>query len=177
MLDLNKKKMKQRYILQIVLVLVAVFQYACVGTFYVVRHAEKLNDTPDSPLSAQGFQRAATLADSLFAKGIDTIFVSTRQRTQQTARPLALRLNKQMKIYGLDTVASFSVRIKNIKKSVLIVSHTNFIPDIVQTISGQTVPAIVETDFDNMYKITVKRNWMGQTTRSLVIGRYGVVSQ
>lgn len=159
-----------------VLLVVGLLQFSCVGTFYVVRHAEKLNSTDDTPLSAAGLLRAQTLADSLIGKGIDTIFASTKLRTQQTARPLANRLNKTITIYGLDTIDNFTRRIQKIKKSVLVVSHSNLIPGIVQTLSGQNVPPILETDFDNLYIIKIKKSWTGQVTRNLVIARYGVAT-
>jgi broad specificity phosphatase PhoE len=160
---------------RILLIFILLANTSCVGTFYVVRHAEKLNGSDDTPLSAAGFARAETLADSLFGKGIDSIFVSPRLRTRQTAAPLAQRLNEQMVVYGFDSVASFTRRIKSLKKSVLIVGHTNTIPTIIDILSGETV-VINENNFDNLYKITIKRNWLGQTSTTFNRGKYGVLT-
>jgi broad specificity phosphatase PhoE len=169
--------MKTKTLLKSAILLLFTFGIcSCTGTFYIVRHAEKLNSSDDTPLSSAGLQRAETLADSLITKGVDSIFASTRLRTQQTARPLALRLNKQVKIYGLDSVASFTHKIKKLKKTVLIVSHTNFIPQIVNILSGQTIDPIAESDYDNFYKVTIRRSWHGQISKSFKPGTYGILT-
>jgi broad specificity phosphatase PhoE len=56
---------------------------------YIVRHAERLDQSADTPLSAAGHQRAKDLAEKLGKENIDSIFVSNYQRTRQTAQPLA----------------------------------------------------------------------------------------
>jgi broad specificity phosphatase PhoE len=149
---------------------------ACTGTFYVVRHGDRLNNTDTTSLSNDGFARANTLRDTLLNKGIDSIFVSTKKRTQQTAQPLAIALKKQMRIYNRDTLESFVRTISKIKREVLVVSHSEQIQTVVNILSGQTVPEVNGTDFDNMYIIKIKINWLGQVSKSLVVTRYGVVT-
>src|ERR1700730_2492531 len=63
-----------------------------VRTIFLVRHAEKVSEAYDSLLSEQGHRRAECLADSLADAHIEQIFTSDLQRTQQTAAPLAMRL-------------------------------------------------------------------------------------
>jgi hypothetical protein len=38
---------------------------------------------------------------------------------------------------------------------VLIVSHSNTLPALVQELSGQAVPQIAEDEYDNIYVVTV----------------------
>ena len=60
---------------------------------YVVRHAERADQSADSPLSAEGLGRAERLARrSLRDAGITRIFTSDLQRTIETAAPLAAAL-------------------------------------------------------------------------------------
>jgi broad specificity phosphatase PhoE len=66
---------------------------ACTTKYYLVRHAEKQDDSSNALLSAAGLARANILRDSLLGKGIDRVFASTFQRTQQTAQPLATALD------------------------------------------------------------------------------------
>src|SRR3984957_2624234 len=64
-----------------------------VRTIFLVRHAEKVSEAYDSLLSEQGHRRAECLANSLADAHIEQIFTSDLQRTQQTAAPLAEKVN------------------------------------------------------------------------------------
>lgn len=149
---------------------------ACTTRYYIVRHAERLNNSSDSPLSAVGQARANILRDTLQGKGIDYIFASTFQRTQQTAQPLATALGLDLKIYRPDTTAGLIARLKKIRgKDVLVVGHSNTVPEIAQGLSNQTVPPIPEDDFDNLYIVKVSSGW-GSIRRYLFHKTYGPVS-
>ncbi len=146
---------------------------ACTTKYYIVRHAERLNNSADSPLSTAGNARANILRDSLSGKGIGSIFASTFQRTQQTAQPLATALNLGLTLYKPDTTAGLVARLNKIRgKSVLVVGHSNTVPDLVLGLSGQSVAPIPETDFDNLYIVKISRGW-GSTRRTLVHTTYG----
>jgi phosphohistidine phosphatase SixA len=137
------------------------FLSSCVTHYYVVRHADRLNNTANSPLSEAGFARARALRDTLSTKSIDSIFASTFLRTQQTAEPTATALGKTVIIYSTDTTTGLINRLKKIVgKNVLVVGHSNTVPVIVQGLSDQAVAPIAEDDFDNLYIIKV-RKWMG----------------
>ena len=56
-------------------------------TIYLVRHADKVSEETDSPLSDAGRTRAKCLAKTLEDAQIQQIFTSDLQRTQQTAAP------------------------------------------------------------------------------------------
>ena len=149
---------------------------SCTTRYYIVRHAERLNASPDSPLSATGLARANILRDSLQGKGIDYIFASTFQRTQQTAQPLATALSLDLKIYKPDTTSGLIARLKKIRgKNVLVVGHSNTVPEIVQGLSHQAVAPIPEDDFDNLYLVKVSSGW-GSIRRYLFHKTYGPVS-
>ncbi|MEO6454315.1 MAG: phosphoglycerate mutase family protein [Ginsengibacter sp.] len=131
---------------------------SCTTYYYVVRHAERQDTSPNSPLSATGLQRAGILRDSLITKGIDFIYASTFLRTQQTAQPLATALGKSLQIYIPDTTKKLITVLKRIKgKRVLVVGHSDTVPEIVLGLSGETVPAIAFNDFDNLYVIKIKK--------------------
>ena len=148
---------------------------ACTTKYYLVRHAERLNDSNDSPLSPIGHARANTLRDTLANKGIDQIFASTFERTQQTGQPLATALGMAVTVYRPDTTAGLVARLKKIRgKSVLVVGHSNTVPDLVQGLCGETV-AIPDDDFDNLFIVTIRRAW-GRTTTNLVKTTYGPAS-
>jgi 2,3-bisphosphoglycerate-dependent phosphoglycerate mutase len=77
--------------------------------FLLIRHGETVPYVPgtpfpetdghgDPPLGPQGFGQAERLADRLASANIDAIYVSSLQRTLQTAQPLADRLGLVPKV-------------------------------------------------------------------------------
>jgi len=164
--------MKKNYLLWL---LPALLLCSCTTRYYLVRHAEKLNSTSDSPLSAIGHTRASILRDTLAGQNISQIFASTFVRTQQTAQPLATANNLELTLYRPDTTAGFIARLKGVgSRNVLVVGHSNTIPEVVLGLSGETV-TIADDDYDNLFIVTIKRGW-GQTTKMLVKKTYGPAS-
>lgn len=151
---------------------------SCYNTYYVVRHAEKVLTPPNAsnpPLTDAGVQRSNDLNAYFGKKKPDSIFVSTFLRTQQTAAPTATTAGiTPIIINQIDTnaVNALITRLyKMNKKKVLVVGHTNTVPRIVKGLSGQTINAIPETDYDNLYIIKIRR-----TNRQLTQTTYGAVS-
>ena len=147
--------------------------YSCSSTnYYVVRHAERVDNSRNSALSPAGLERAEDLKDTLLSKKIDLIYVSTYTRTQQTAQPTADAKGLPMIIYKPDTTAGLVSHLKKIKgKSVLVTGHSDTVPDIVLGLSNQSVAPIADNDFDNLYIINV-RYFFG-TKRTLSLRTYG----
>lgn len=132
---------------------------SCSTRYYLVRHAERLNDTVNSPISLAGDVRAGILRDSLLPKHISQIFASTMLRTQQTAQPLATALGLELTLCRPDTTAGLLARLKAIRnKNVLVVGHSNTIPALLEGLCGERV-SIPENDYDNLYIVTVSRAW------------------
>lgn len=136
---------------------------SCTTTYYyVVRHAERKDNSSDSPLSAEGFERANVLKDSLANKGINLILASNYIRTQQTVKPLADDLKKPVVIYDANHTDSLLNALKQMKgKHVVVVGHSDTVPEIVTSLSGETVASITHTDFDNLYIIKVTKGIFG----------------
>ncbi len=139
------------------------YRSATTTTVVLVRHAEKeLVTIDDPPLSAAGERRAERLAqmfgDVRGVGRIDAIYVTATRRTQQTAMPLAARLGVKPTVVpagsDLNALASRTTS-EHRGGRVLIVGHSNTIPELVQKLSGQPVPAIGEDEYDNIYVVTV----------------------
>ena len=147
--------------------------WSCTSTkYYVVRHTERIDNSRNSALSPAGLLRAQALKDTLAATKIDLIYASTYIRTQQTARPTATAKNLQMIIYQPDTTAGLVAHLKTLKgKSVLVVGHSDTVPDIVSGLSHESVAPIADNDFDNLYIISV-HNFFG-ARRNLKHVTYG----
>lgn len=135
--------------------LMGFFSSCSVTNIYLVRHAEKLDNSVGSALTEQGGRRAMALRDTLLTKNIDSIYATPYNRTQLTAKPLADALKKDIISYQPD--AKFSARLKKLKgKNVLVVGHSNTIPEIIRHITTKAI-RIDDYDFDNLYIIRIKR--------------------
>jgi broad specificity phosphatase PhoE len=147
----------------ILLLLLGLFCQACQTTHYfLVRHAEKRDSSPDTPLSEVGWDRALSLRNQLIGKRIDAIFSSNYSRTRQTAQPLADALSTPLSIYQPDTTGSLAAVLKKMNgKNILVVGHSNTIPPLVAGLSGETV-AIADNDYDNLFVVRVRKTLLGQ---------------
>ena len=130
-------------------------------TVIVVRHAERVDSSTDSALSPAGLQRAQALARTLSRAGVTAIFVTQFQRTQQTAAPIVMTAN---------TTAPLIERIRgeHANDVVLIVGHSNTVPEILTQFGGTDPVTIQDDEFDSLF-ILVPR---GQASPSVVRLRY-----
>jgi len=131
----------------------------------VIRHAEKESvSVPDPPLSAAGQARAALLmrmfGETKGAGRLDAIYISSALRNRMTAAPLAARLGIVPIVAPTDDPKGLAHRIvrENSGKRVMLIGHTNTVPDIVAALSGRKdIPQIDEGEYGTMYIVTVPR--------------------
>jgi broad specificity phosphatase PhoE len=144
---------------------VGFFVYRSAATTTVVvlaRHAEKdLSSIQDPPLSPEGEQRAERLAQ-MFGRGkgvghIDAIYVSDARRTQQTAAPLAERLGKQPVVVPAADLKGLVSRVMHEHEggSVLIIGHSNTVPELIHELSDIDVPPIADDEYDTLYVLSI----------------------
>ena len=130
------------------------------STVWLVRHAEKADDgTTNPPLRKEGRERADALAGMLADKGIVKIITSSQKRTVQTAAPLAKRLKGNAAVVKKSTAKDVAGEIKASKGNVLVVHHSNTVPEIVNTMRGPGAPklqTIDETVYNRIFVLTLK---------------------
>jgi broad specificity phosphatase PhoE len=125
---------------------------------YVVRHAERADSSADSELSAEGRNRSAALGKLLAGAGVTRIFATERQRTVQTAAPLAeaLRVTTTI-VQAADEVSLVEkVRASGPADRVLIVGHSNTVPSILGRLGVRESIAIADNEFDNLFIVFPK---------------------
>lgn len=131
----------------------------------LVRHAEKQLDAGADPhLSAAGQARAELLA-RMFGNGaplgrLDAIYVSPTRRSHETAAPLASRLHLSLTQEQQDDLPALVHRVlrEHARGRVLIVGHSDTVPDLVKDFSGEgPVPEIKDDEFGTMYIVEVPR--------------------
>ena len=148
------------------------FASASTTTIIVMRHAEKAAlPAEDPPLSAVGEARAKALAQILAQAPeefrIQGIFVSEFRRTQDTVRPLANRLGVPVIVVPAADTALVAERARDEYRGgrVLIVGHSNTVPEIVEKLSGHKIPAMAENEYGIVYVISLPRFSRASVTR------------
>jgi broad specificity phosphatase PhoE len=132
-----------------------------VTTVILVRHAEKIIDpnNSDPDLSPAGHARAQEIVRIFGDTGINAIYATQYKRTQQTVKPLADKLGLPINQVNSKSTADLltQIRSQNSGQIIFIAGHNNTVPEIIAALGGPTFPTIPETEFDNLYIVTVYR--------------------
>jgi len=130
----------------------------------LVRHAEKATDAnePGVPLSEAGTARAARLAEILKAAGITAVYATDTVRARKTAEPLAKVAGLDVRIYApKDENGKPAPRLllDRLKKEeprgvVLVVGHSNTVPEILGALGYSEKVEITATRFDDLFVVT-----------------------
>src|SRR6185436_2555280 len=108
------------------------------NAIFLVRHAERAAISgrvpSDTGLSAERKTRAQDLAWELKDAGIAMIFTTEYNRTQETAVPLAESLSIRSEVVPADDLRSLIAKIKTATGHVLVVGHSNTLPQIISTL-------------------------------------------
>ena len=119
---------------------------------YIIRHLEKAAGA-DPELTPQGAARAEKLADMLGDKGIKAVFATATRRAQQTAAPLATRLGVPLTSYKPDDVQALVEAVAAAGGPVLVVGHSNTVPDLVAAFGGARPAPIDEGSFGTLFLV------------------------
>ncbi|MBV8687527.1 MAG: histidine phosphatase family protein [Alphaproteobacteria bacterium] len=119
---------------------------------YVMRHLQKA-DGPDPGLSAEGAARAARLAAWLRADPPAAIYASTTRRARETAAPLAAALGLEPRLYDPGDTAGLLARVKAESGTVLVVGHSNTVPEIVAGLGAPRPKPLSEQAFGDIFRI------------------------
>jgi broad specificity phosphatase PhoE len=142
-------------------------------TVIIVRHAEKQLDAGDDPhLTDAGVKRADALARVVGDAHVDAIYVSQFQRTKETAAAIhgvpvtTLPVDKST---DYPKLIADAIRKRNAGQTVLVVSHSNIVPGIVEELTKIKVPPIPDDEFSRLYIVTLRTGAPPQ----LIAAQYG----
>lgn len=146
-------------------------------TILIVRHAEKqLNAGDDPHLSDAGVARAEALATVAENANVGAVYVSQYLRTKETAAALSAKHTGIPVItLPVDKSAEYPKLIakeilsRQSGKVVLVVSHSNIVPGIVEELTKIKVPAIPDDEFSRLYIVTLRPGAPPQ----LIAAQYG----
>lgn len=132
-----------------------------VTTVILVRHGEKKiePENPDPDLAPEGFERAQEIARMFSGAGVNAIYATQYKRTQQTVKALSDRTGVAVTVLGSKEIDELVKRIQTDHRgqTVFVAGHSNSVPTIVSALSGENFPEIPETDYDNLFVVTVYR--------------------
>ena len=131
-------------------------------TYFLIRHAEKVrvysaDANPD--LNERGYQRAENWKNILQHISFDAIYSTDYTRTLKTVEPIAIMSNLEPILYHPLEVDYELFQTENKGKNVLIVGHSNSIPQFVNAlIKQQKYPEMDDAEFSHLYIVTIKGN-------------------
>ena len=149
-----------------ILAAVLVFAYYAtfrrpVTTLILVRHAEKVIDpnNPDVDLNADGQDRAQELVRMFGDSGINAIYATQYKRTQETVKPLADRLGLPINQVNAKNTGDLlaQIRTQHSGQTIFVAGHNNTVPEIIAAAGGPQFPNIPESEYDNLFIITIYR--------------------
>ena len=148
-----------------------------VTTVIIVRHAEKIIDpnNPDVDLSPAGQARAQELAREFGDSGVNAVYATQYKRTQETVKPLADKLGLPVNVINSKSTSDLlaQIRSRNSGQTVFIAGHNNTVPEIIAALGGPKYPTIPETEYDNLFIVTVYRTGQAKVVKI----KYGAASE
>lgn len=130
-------------------------------TIILIRHAEKNIDPNnlDPDLSPAGQARAQEIVTMFSDADIGAIYATQYKRTQQTVKPLADRLGIPITQVNTENIAEVlpQIRSQHSGKVILVAGQNNTVPEMIRALGGPQLPIIPETDYDNIYIVTIYR--------------------
>jgi broad specificity phosphatase PhoE len=141
------------------------------STVILVRHAEKAAlPADDPPLAPAGEARARALLDAVRDAGVTAIVTTQLARTRATAQPTASALGIAPHVVpagGASHVQNVVAAIRmHPGQTVLVVGHSNTVPAIIAALGAPQPPAICDSQYDNLYIVTVRPDGTSGVTRA-----------
>lgn len=121
--------------------------------FYLVRHAEKADQSKDPVLSACGQAQASALATLLQDVNLPQLYHSGYQRTLQTATA-SLKAGRQLQQYDAKDLPALAAQLRKSSTNALVVGHSNTTPQLATLLSQLAAPALNEHDYGRIYQLT-----------------------
>ena len=131
------------------------------GVVFLIRHAERADAGmaaakmagADPELSDAGKARAAALAELLKDAKITGIFTTEYKRTRNTAQPLAAATGVAAAAVDSKDAAGLIDKVKASDGNVLVVGHSNTVPEIIKSLGVSEPVAIPDDQFDNLFVV------------------------
>lgn len=125
------------------------------ATYYLVRHAEKVLDIKNPPLTEVGTARAEDLKVRLKDVPLTAIYSTDYIRTQDTAGPTAKAHDLTVTSYDPSDLPGFAKLLLTQEGTILVAGHSNTTPQLAELLEAEPGEPIIEaTEYDRLYIIT-----------------------
>ncbi len=121
---------------------------------YVMRHLDTPRSERDPDLLPGGAARAKALVAWFEGKRLAAIFATPYRRTQQTAAGIAAARGLTVQTYDPADTDALIAAVKAVAGPVLIVGHSNTVPDIVAALGGERPGELAHEDFGDVWTVT-----------------------
>ena len=132
-------------------------------TYYLIRHAEKDRSDPSNSnpeLTLEGRQRSQRWSAVFERIALDAVYSTNYLRTIQTASPTAEAHHIAIQFYDPRALYSEEFKASTTVQNVLIVGHSNTIPELANAILGEQQFENIPDDINSyLYVITVIDNY------------------
>ena len=122
---------------------------------YLVRHAEKVDDSRDPALSEAGRERAALLAEMLRDAGLTRLHSTDLERTRETAAPIARQSGLVVQLYDGQDLEGFAARLRATPGRHFVSGHSDTTPMLVRLLGGESSD-IPDPEYDRLYVLTLE---------------------
>ena len=125
-----------------------------VPNIYVMRHLHTPAGVANAQLTDEGRAAAVRLADWLKRDPPRTILVSDTDRARDTAAPTAARYKAAVLVYDPKDTPALIAQVLASTGTVLVVGHSNTVPDIVAGLGGTRPAPLVHEDFGDIWHVS-----------------------
>lgn len=143
-----------------------------VTTVILIRHGERNAPSaanPDPHLNAAGKVRAKKLIHVIGQSGIKAIYNSHFVRSRETAQPLASHLGLSPIVMDEPLQIKSDILSNHAGQTVLVIGHSDTVPDLINRFGAGSMPAIDDGEFDNLFIVKV----FGRQSASVTRLKYG----
>ena len=121
-------------------------------TIFVIRHLQK--ERGDDPsLTSEGAAASERLANMLADKGISAIYATPTRRAMETAAPLSKKTGVAISEYDAKNPETLVASVAENDGAVLVVGHSNTVPDLVVRFGGRSQPQMTDQDYGTVFLI------------------------
>ena len=129
------------------------------STFYLIRHAEKVRTNKsdrDPKLNEKGLLRALNWKEYFLDKDISKIYSTNYKRTLETVKPIQEAIGLATILYSPSNIDYKDFISSNKGEIVLVVGHSNTIPNFVnELINDQVYAQIDDLNNSNLYIVNL----------------------
>ena len=133
-------------------------------TVFLVRHAERLDDSPNSPLNDVGRERVEKLRALVADVDFTHVHSTNLTRTLDTAGPIAEDDGVEIGIYSPGELEEFAETIRATPGRHLVSGHSDTTPRLAEALGGEPHGPIDHMEYDRLYIIVIRPGQPAVTT-------------